>query len=194
MIVGSLAWPATLRSIDVWRKSGVYSLESETFLDASPQAVYDVLVDYDHFSRISRVYKEHGYLDPAPDGTPIIFTRMEGCVLFYCKSMTRVETLETDAPRYIRTVTLPEQSDFKRSISEFVLEPEASGTRLFYSMEMEPDFWVPPIIGPWFLKRTLESGGARAINRIERLAQGAGQDELARRSDRPAAEPDELVR
>jgi hypothetical protein len=66
---------------------------------------------------------------------------------------------------------MPEQSDFKRSSSEWVLEPEAGGTRMTYSLTMEPDFWVPPVIGPWYLKRTLQRGGGNAINRIERLAQ-----------------------
>jgi hypothetical protein len=39
-----------------------------------------------------------------------------------------------------------------------------------YRLEMEPDFWVPPLIGPWYLKRTLSHGGVRAVSRIERLA------------------------
>ena len=34
-----------------------------------------------------------------------------------------------------------------------------------------PDFFVPPVIGPWYLKRTLRRGGGEAIDRIERLAQ-----------------------
>jgi hypothetical protein len=35
---------------------------------------------------------------------------------------------------------------------------------------MEPAFFVPPVIGPWYLKRTLARGGLRAVTRIERLA------------------------
>jgi hypothetical protein len=35
---------------------------------------------------------------------------------------------------------------------------------------MEPDFFIPPLIGPWYLKRTLSQGGVRAVTRIERLA------------------------
>jgi hypothetical protein len=37
---------------------------------------------------------------------------------------------------------------------------------------VEPDFWVPPVIGPWVLKRELRAGGERALYRIERLARG----------------------
>jgi hypothetical protein len=162
---------ATINSIDVDRKQGVYSLHAETFLDASPEAIFDVLLDYERFGRISSVYKEYGYLDPLPDGTPVVFTRMEGCLWFYCVSMKRVERLEAESPGHIRTVTLPERSDFKRSISEWTLEPEASGTRMTYTLEMEPDFRVPPLIGPFYIKRVLKNGGGRAVNRIERLAQ-----------------------
>lgn len=172
-LVGATAATATLDSIDIGRDGTVYSLYAETFLEASPESISNVLLDYERFGRISSVYKEYGYLDPLPDGTPVVFTRMEGCLLkIFCKSMTRVEKLEVAEPDHIRTVTLPERSDFKRSISEWSLEAEADGTRLTYSLEMEPDFFVPPIVGPLMLKRTLKRGGGRAIERIERLAQG----------------------
>jgi hypothetical protein len=47
-------------------------------------------------------------------------------------------------------------------------------------MDMEPDFWLPPFVGPWFLKRTLLLGGVSAVERIEELAQRADQDRSAR--------------
>ena len=165
---------ATLESIDVRHDEGIYRLHAETLLDASPEAIAAVLLDYERFGRISSVYKEYGYLEPASDGTPIVFTRTEGCVLrWFCKSMTRVERLEVAEAGHIRTVTLPDRSDFKRSISEWVIEREGSVSRMIYTLEMEPDFFVPPLIGPPILKRRLRRGGGDAIDRIERLAQEA---------------------
>ena len=171
-LLGSLAWSATIRTLDVDKRRGRYELVADTFLDAPAAEIFAVLVDYDRFDRISSVYKESRYMEPAADGTPIVFTRMEGCVLFYCMNMRRVERLEAEAPTFIRTTALPEQSDFSYSRSEWLLEQEAGGTRVRYRLEMEPDFWVPPVIGPWFLKRTLLRGGRRAVERIERLANG----------------------
>lgn len=171
LLVAVSASTATIESIDVDHEGKTYSLYAETLLDASPEAITAVLLDYERFGRISSVYKEYGYLDPLPDGTPVVYTRMEGCLLFYCKSMTRVERLEAASPGHIRTVTLPDRSDFKRSISEWTLKQEAAGTRMIYTLEMEPDFFVPPLIGPPILKRTLRRGGGDAIDRIERLAQ-----------------------
>ncbi|MDX1561321.1 MAG: SRPBCC family protein [Gammaproteobacteria bacterium] len=174
-LAATVASTATLESIEVDRDGDTYSLHAETLMAAKPEAILEVLVDYERFGRISSVYKDYGYLEPAPDGTPIVFTRMEGCLLFYCKSMTRVERLEAASPAHIRTVTLPEQSDFKRSISEWFIEPEGTGSRMIYTLEMQPNFWVPPVIGPMILKRTLKRGGGDAIDRIERLAQEAEQ-------------------
>jgi hypothetical protein len=49
---------------------------------------------------------------------------------------------------------------------------------------MEPDFFVPPVVGPWYLKRTLSQGGQRAVVRIERLAR-----ELDGRHNEPFSPP-----
>lgn len=169
-LAGSIASGATIRELEVSRDAGLYSLEADTYIDAPPQAIFDVLVDYERFNRISSVYKEYGYLEPQPDGTPTVYTLMKGCLLFFCKEMRRVETLEAEAPYFIRTTTLPERSDFERSVSEWYLMPQGKGTMVVYKLEMDPDFWVPPVIGPLFLKRTLMRGGTSAVNRIERLA------------------------
>ena len=141
-------------------------------LAATRESIYAVLTDFDNnaYSRISRSYKESRYLEPAADGTPMVYTRMEGCAGRRCISFARTERLETDPPRWIKSTALPELSDFKHAMSEFVLEPEGDGTRMVYRSEIEPDFFVPPLVGPWYLKRTLSRGGLRAVTRIEGLA------------------------
>lgn len=172
MLCASSAMPGAIRTLDVTRHDGRYHLVANSYLDAPPAAIYKVLVDYgdDRFGRISEIYKESDYLPPDRDGTPLVYTRVEGCLLFFCRSMSRVERLEVVEPSFIRTTTLPDRSDFKYSRSEWRLEPERHGTRVIYRLDMEPDFWLPPFVGPWFLKRTLLRGGAAAVDRIEELA------------------------
>jgi len=168
----ALAAAATIDELDVDRHRGRYSLEAYARLDATPESIYAVLTDFDDnaYSRISRVYKESRYLEPTPDGTPLVYTRMEGCVLWHCLTLERTERLETQAPRWIKSTALPEGSNFKHATSEWVLEPHGDGTKMTYKIELEPDFFVPPVVGPWYLKRTLAQGGLRAVTRIERLA------------------------
>jgi hypothetical protein len=164
---------ATMDTLDVSRARDRYHLEADAHLDATAESIYAVLTDYDdnRFSRISSAYKESGYLAPDKDGTPIVFTRMEGCLLRHCMTFNRVERLETKKPYWIRSVTLPMRSNFKYATSEWHLKPDGTGgTNLAYQLEIEPDFWIPPLVGPWYLKRRLAQGGARAVSRIETLA------------------------
>ena len=168
--MGAVVSAAVLQSVEVKHLGRRYELISQSQLNAPREAIFDILTDYDRFGRISGAYTEFGFMDPTTDGTPVVYTTMEGCVLFFCKSLRRVELLETKAPGFIRTVTLPEQSDFLYAVSQWSLETNAGGTQLTYHLEVEPDFWIPPLIGPWILKQRLESGGIRAVNRIERLA------------------------
>lgn len=163
---------ATLRSVDVSEESGRFKLVADTYLDAPPAAISGVLLDFEdnRYSRISEIYKESDYLAPDGDGTPIVYTRVEGCLLLFCRSMTRVERLEVVTPTLIRSSVVPERSDFEYSAAEWTLEAEGTGTRVVYRMEMEPKFWLPPFVGPWFLKRTLLRGAPVAVDRIEELA------------------------
>jgi hypothetical protein len=165
--------PATLRSVDVSRQRDRYRVVADTHLDATPEAVYKVLLDFDgdRYQRISDIYKESSYLPPDLDGTPLVYTRVEGCLMRFCRSMRRVERLEVVTPQFIRSRTVPERSDFKYSLSEWAFVAEGTGTRVTYLMEMEPNFWLPPFVGPWFLKRTLLRGAPEAIDQIEALAQ-----------------------
>jgi hypothetical protein len=169
---GALAAAAAIDDLEVTRNRGLYSLEANARLDATPESIYAVLTDFDDnaYSRISRAYKESRYLEPEVDGTPVVYTRLEGCALWHCMSLERTERLETAAPYWIKSTVLPESSNFKHSVSEWMLERDGDGTKMVYTLEMEPDFFVPPVIGPWYLKRTLSQGGLRAVTRIERLA------------------------
>lgn len=166
--------PATVRTIDVSRDEDRYSVVADTHLDARPEAIRKVLLDFDgdRYQRISEIYKESSYLPPDTDGTPLVYTLVEGCLMLFCRSMRRVERLEIVTPEFIRSKAVPERSDFKYALAEWTFEPEGDGTRVVYRMEMEPDFWLPPFVGPWFLKRTLLHGAPAAIERIESLAQG----------------------
>ncbi len=118
--------PATLRTVDVSRDQDRYRVVADTHLDASPEAIYKVLLDFDgdRYQRISEIYKESSYLPPDSDGTPLVYTRVEGCLMLFCRSMSRVERLEVVTPQFIRSRTVPERSDFKYSLAEWTFAAE----------------------------------------------------------------------
>jgi len=168
------AFGAEVRSFEMDRKAQRYHIVSETFIDAPVAAVYSVLIDYDHYDRISSVFEESRYLERNPDGSGLVYTKAHGCVAFFCTTVERVEKLEVVPDSEIVATVIPERSDTRYSRAQWRLQAEGGGTLLRYELEMEPDFWVPPLIGPPIVKRALRQGGERAAARIERLARESG--------------------
>ena len=166
------ASPADLRTLKVDLEDGRYLLVSEAWLNVSPDALYRVLTDYDLFVKFSSSFVESRNLAPTADGEPRFFTRMEACVLWFCKSFKRNGHLILEPPFDIASAADPETSDFDYSHESWRLSPEDEGTLMTYTFDMDPSFWVPPIVGPFFMKRALLNSGENAINRIEAVAQG----------------------
>ncbi|NJO12629.1 MAG: hypothetical protein HC872_03270 [Gammaproteobacteria bacterium] len=98
--------------------------------------------------------------------------------------MRRVETVQ-ETPGSLIATALPEQSDVKYGLTRSYWTASAGGTEVQYRLEIEPDFWVPPIIGPPLMIRTLREGTLSLFQNVERAA-----NERARIREAPhAGEP-----
>lgn len=161
-----------LRSVTVDLEDGRYILVSEAWLDVSPDALYRVLINYELFVKFSSSFVESRNLAPTASGDPRFFTHMEACVLWFCKSFKRNGRLILEPPFDIESIADPETSDFDYSHETWHLSADGDGTLMLYTFDMDPSFWVPPIVGPYFMKRALHKSGGDAINRIEAVAQG----------------------
>jgi hypothetical protein len=166
------ALAADLQEVTVERVEDRYRLRSETLFDASAASLYVVLTDYDQFEKISSVFTVSRSIGPDELGRPQFYNAMEGCVLFFCVSFERYGHLELDPETRIRAIVDPDRSDFKYSVESWQLLEADGRTRLIYEFEMEPAFWVPPVIGPFYIRRALRAGAVRAVDRIEAMALG----------------------
>jgi hypothetical protein len=164
------ALAAELEDVTVELEDGRYTLRSETWFEAERESLYRVLTNFDLFKKFTSAIVESKNVAADEQGRPQFFARMEGCVLLFCKSFDRHGYVLTKPVGEIIAVSDPDRSDFKFSRERWVLTAEGDGTRMIYEFEMEPAFWVPPVIGPFYIKRALRDGGARAVQRIEVLA------------------------
>ena len=167
---------ADLRTVTVERVDKRYLLRSETLMATTQEQVYDVLTDYDLFVKFSSAFDESRNLGPDKDGRPQFYTKMEGCVLFFCVTFERYGHLDLTPSAHIVATVHPEKSDFKYSVETWELIEQEEGTLLVYEFEVEPDFWVPPVVGPFYIRRALKAGAVDAVDRIEALAQGREPD------------------
>jgi len=162
---------ADLRDVNVERDDAHYRLTSETYFEVSREALYAVLTDFEKFEKFTSAIVESRNTEPDEKGRPGFYARMEGCVLLFCKTFVRVGYLTLSPIAEIVAVSIPEESDFVFSRERWQLTEEGKGTVMKYEFEMIPAFWVPPVIGPFYIQRALRGGAERAVDRIEALAQ-----------------------
>ena len=163
--------PAELLDVQVEKNDKRYSLYSETVFAVGPRALYELLIDYEKFEKFTSAIVESKNIAPDNHGRPGFYSRMEGCAFLFCKSFIRHGHLVLTPISEIVAVADPERSDFEYSRERWQIIANGEGTLLIYDFEMEPAFWIPPVIGPYFIQRALQRGAIRAVNRIERLAQ-----------------------
>lgn len=167
----SSATASELREVNVDREDGVFVMRSVVWFDADIDAVYNVFLDWDLGEQFSSIVVESRNTGSGKDGDRGFYVRNRGCVMFFCKSVERVGSVEHEPRKFIKATADPEQSDFHIADESWEFEAEAQGTRITYELEMRPKFWVPPVIGPYVIKRKLADDGLEAMDRIEALAQ-----------------------
>jgi hypothetical protein len=163
---------AELKDVQVKVEDGRYYVVAEMTIDAPLKPTFEALVEYDRFDETSKVYVKTHYLDPAADGTPRIFTRVEGCVLGYCRGVERTARLEaTPLKRVIATVESEPDGNLLYGREIWELYPGDNGSTLItYHHELELGFWLPPLVGPWAVRRALWWGASDVVQTLEDMA------------------------
>lgn len=171
LLVSGAATAADMRSIDVQFEDGFYTLISTVWFDASLESTYEVFSSWDLSEGFSSAVVEARDIEPGVDGRAGYFVRNRGCILFFCKTLTRQGWVERERYTILRAVADPERSDFEVSNETWTFAEGEGGTIVTYHLYMRPGFWVPPAIGPYLIKRKLRREGGSALDRIEVFAQ-----------------------
>jgi hypothetical protein len=143
--------------------------------NAPPYPVFAIITDYDQLTQLNPLIKASRLL---PSGSPNI-DRVEliteGCMLFFCKKVRRVEDASIDKDLTITTVIVPSMSDFISGETLWTFTPDGNKTIVYYTASMQPNFWLPPFIGPYALKKQIRSQLQYTAHKINfLLASNAG--------------------
>lgn len=113
-----------------------------------------VLTDFTHPSRLSSAVIAREVLGQQ-DGVVRVRTEFRDCVLFFCKKMILIHDVTVSANE-VRADVVPEGSDFRHGFlrwSIHVIDSETS--HVDFEAVMEPDFFVPPLIGGFLVRNAL---------------------------------------
>ena len=161
---------AEMLHIEMWKSDNQYHLRSASTINAPPELIISTLLNYTNFHRLSGGIKETRYLAPDPDGTPVAFTLVESCILFFCKQIKKTERVLHVSENEIILEADPARSDFKYMHSRWMVKKVGTQSILSYDMDMQADFWIPPLIGTWAVKRKLRTSAMNMSRRLEEMA------------------------
>ena len=148
-----------------------YRLKLTMQVEAGQKDVLALLTDHDNFHEISEVLIESGRLQDGPGDKTRRRVVVETCIVFFCFRAVMVEDMEEFSGGRLLAIMIPEESDFGYGRTEWQVNPVgADRSEIIYRCELQPDFWIPPVIGPYLLKRKMVKEARDTILNMERLA------------------------
>jgi hypothetical protein len=170
-----------LSNLEISENSSSYRVKMVMMVHAPAYYVHSVLTDYTHIYRLNSSITESEILPSPNRGTVRVRTRMEGCIFFFCRDFDRVEEVREVNTRHLQAVIIPEQSDFQSGWADWRIQPVGDDSRVVYEAQVTPAFFIPPIIGSYFVKRTFAEAITTSFAKLECIARiRAGLDTPSR--------------
>ncbi len=162
---------ADIETINISENAGIYHISITANIDAPAKQVRQVISDHAHAYRINNAIIENEVLKTYSTGDIKVRTRLLCCTALFCREAERVDIVRTLKSGDISAVLIPEQSDFHSGEALFKITPDgSSSTHLTYTASIEPNFFIPPIIGPKLVIDSLKEQFSNTFFRIEKVA------------------------
>lgn len=159
-----------IQSAKVAHKDGVYLLELNVVVTSRFEPTHAIVTDYEQLHRISDVLIETSLLSEADAEIKRRRLVVRTCIVVFCFTAKMVEDV-WERENTIITKIIPELSDYKFGKTEWRVNPvDDEHTRIELYCELEPSFWIPPLIGPYIMKKKMMREAKKTISRIEVLA------------------------
>jgi ribosome-associated toxin RatA of RatAB toxin-antitoxin module len=151
--LGGTAFARNAVRTDVSRVGSLLEVRAEVEADASRETCYEVIADFDRLADFvpdmvsSRVV--------SPPGAPVRLRQVgqAGVGLFHV-TIDVTLAVTVDAPRRIEFDRV--DGNLAQMRGTWTVEGDAGHCALAYRAEIEPGFWVPPLIGPLLMQNQVE--------------------------------------
>ena len=163
---------ADIRQLDVTRDNGRYHVVMDVQLNADAHRAYDAFSDPALLPKINPAIQVATPLTE-PGATRRLYTEVRLCVSLFCHTLHQVQDMgggEQAGGWLLTADVLPERSEFRYGHAEWRFISAGTATDLQLHLDVEPSFWVPPLLGPWVVERMLRDQAQVTSAGIERIA------------------------
>ncbi len=140
-------------------------------INAPIAAVRAVVTDFDRLARINDDIVSSHVLERYDAKTFKRRLLLKHCLLMFCFDLDFVERVEFLPNGDITTHIVVGEGNFRRGETVWrLLAIDTAQTQMTMEADQEPDFWIPPIIGPLIMKLSFDDEVVETAVKIERLA------------------------
>ena len=172
LLMPAIAAAGRILDSSVTLDDGVYTISVEARIAAPADTVFHFITDYDHLNTINTAIRESRIIRTDGPDRHRVRTVIRACILFFCRSVLQVQDMERHSGHRLVADIIPELSDFRQGRAEWRLADAGDATTMNFDAELEPAFWVPPIIGPWLFRNKIVSELLESAAHMEAAAAG----------------------
>lgn len=155
--------------IEILENSGIYTIKVVATVAAPVSYVRYVLTDYKHIYRLNPSIIESEVLEQTEE-TATVRTKVVGCAAYFCEELDRVEKVTILQSGDIFAEVIPELSQFVSGQTHWHLKQKGENCKVTYTSEMEPDIYIPPVVGKFLIKKSIREGMLTSIRNLEKVS------------------------
>lgn len=159
-----------LKKAVVAEDGGIFQIEMKAIIGARAEYIRQVLTDYNRIYRLNPSIVENEVITSDETGDKWVRTKLLACNSVFCKYLKRVDIVSTLPSGDLQAEIVPELSDFRSGIAVWKITPRGDCSELVYEAHLEPDFFIPPFVGPYVVKKSLEDEFTATFGRVEKIA------------------------
>jgi hypothetical protein len=155
---------------EITEENGVFRIKVSAFLEAPPDYIRYVLADSAHIYRLSPSIIESEVLSSSPAGEKRVRTKLLSCTAVFCREVERVDIVRMLQSGGFEAEIIPDLSEFKYGKATWEIIPIDDASYVVYEAYLEPDFFIPPVLGSQIVKQYLLDEFTTTFIRMERIA------------------------
>ncbi len=152
------AHAATIIDIDIDNKGRRYNMVARMQISARADIVLELMKDYNRLTGINPYLLESRIMSKTGEETRVSMIT-KTCFMLICYKMKHVQDFAQIDEDTIQSLFITEYSDFKHGWTRWKASDDIDNgkpvTLLTIEVEVEPDFFIMPVIGPRILKDKL---------------------------------------
>ncbi len=159
-----------LPDVEITEQSGAYQIKVVAHINAPASYVREVLTDYTHIYRLNPSIIESEVLKRHDDGSVSVRTKVIGCAAYFCEELDRVEKVRELPSGDLHAEIIPELSQFKSGQTLWSITSQGDYCEVSYHSEMEPDIYIPPVVGKFLIKKSIREEMQTSFANLEKIS------------------------